>query len=413
MKNFLKIAKVSFMIMVCALFLGIGIKAEAAPGAVTNLKQEDDSNTSIVVSWTAPQGSVAGYVIEYCENSNFEGNTYHAGGANNSPCQIPNLAAGKSYYVRVSAVDSNGDAGSASNVIEAVTAPDPAKKVSGVKQTDAKANAITLSWDAFDGANMYVIGTVETPNATSYTLSGLKEDTTYGVSVLPARKNSTGTYTAYGYKDSVSSSVVMYTLPGKVTNVKFRYSGKGKKPTATCAAFSWKGSSNAGKVGGYEYTVYGNNGKKLFSGTTPSYSPTITNKNLKNTQFMKIRVRAYIKVNGTKKYGPASTDVWFAKLPAGLKSTQIGKKAEDGVKVSWKKMKGAKNYTVYVSTSPYSGFKKVATTSKTSATIKKCRGSKIMTGVNYYYKVIANKKVGKKTAKSDDTWYGHFIFTYN
>lgn len=33
MKNIFKAARVGLMVMVCALFLGIGIKAEAAPGA--------------------------------------------------------------------------------------------------------------------------------------------------------------------------------------------------------------------------------------------------------------------------------------------------------------------------------------------------------------------------------------------
>ena len=147
-----------------------------------------------------------------------------------------------------------------------------------------------------------------------------------------------------------------------------------------------------------EYTIYGNNGKKLFTGTTTAYTFTAKNKKLTNTQFLKIKARTYFVLNGQKKYGPYSDDCWFARFPSGVKAKKAGNMAADGVKVTWKKMKGAKNYTVYISTSPGGGYKKVTTTSKTSCTIKKCRGAKFVSGRSYYYRVVANtkKKVERK-----------------
>ena len=63
--------------------------------------------------------------------------------------------------------------------------------------------------------------------------------------------------------------------------------------------------------------------------------------------------------------------------------------------VKWNAVKGAANYTVYYSTSKNSGFKKIGTTSGKSFTVKNLKP-----GRNYYFKVVANRKVGGKTLKS-------------
>lgn len=76
MKNFLKVAKVSFMVMACALFLGIGIKAEAAPGKVANLKQVGANSGSVTIDWDVPAGDVRAYLVEWCQSSTFTGTTY-------------------------------------------------------------------------------------------------------------------------------------------------------------------------------------------------------------------------------------------------------------------------------------------------------------------------------------------------
>lgn len=422
MKSFLKMAKVGFMVMVCALFLGIGMKAEAAPGAVTNLRQIKHDVDAVQIEWAAPQGDVAKYKVEFCDNSGFEGSSYMEGETGSQGVIIPRLKAGSSYYFRVAAIDSTGAEGATSAPIEVVTAPAKTMKVSGLKQTNATEKGITMSWNQFAGANLYVAqyriyGTqtlkdVET-TGNSATISSLTVDTPYVVTVFPARRSSAG-YTAYGDAGSASSSVLACTLPKKVTNVKFNFGGKGNKSAGTYADFSWK--YNGKVANGFEYTVYGNNGKKLFSGTeTKTLGTTVRNKKLKNTQFMKIRVRAYVNVDGKKKYGPYSDECWFARFP-NIKVKLVNKyRAEDGVQFSWNKVQGAKNYTVYVSTSSSRGYKKVATTSKTSLTVKKFGNSQFRSGGKYYYRVVANskKKVGKKqkAVKGDSKQFGGFNIT--
>lgn len=435
MKNFFKAAKAGLMIMVCALFLGIGIKAEAA-NQITGLKQTNHSYTAVQVEWNALSGvDLVGYKVEWCENASFTGATYSYGYIQDTECPISkflsgkSLSSGKSYWVKVTAVTVEGGnaqdiAGTTSSPLEVVTAP--MSKVSNLKQTKAAAKGLTLTWKpASGGANAYLVdyykaGTdpnkskQKTATTTSCNLSGLTVNTKYDVAVYAARKSSAG-YVASVYDVKYEYCVAKYmstTLNKKVTKVKFIKSGSDANPSATVAYFTWAKNDAAQ---GYEYTVYGNNGKKLFKGTTTTNTPNdsknpvlISNKKLKNNQFMKIKVKAYIIVNGKKKYGPESDVCWFAKYPPNVKESMVGRYASDGVKISWKKMTGAKNYTVYVSTSPNSGYKKVATTSGTSCVIKKCNGAALTTYRDYYYKIVASKKVKKKTIKSCNHCHGSF-----
>ncbi|MBR3126048.1 MAG: fibronectin type III domain-containing protein [Mogibacterium sp.] len=66
-------------------------------------------------------------------------------------------------------------------------------------------------------------------------------------------------------------------------------------------------------------------------------------------------------------------------------------------KVTWKKAKSAKKYQVYVSTKKNKGFKKVATTGKTSYTVKKLNKKALKVGKKYYVKVRGFN--GKATGK--------------
>ncbi len=86
---------------------------------------------------------------------------------------------------------------------------------------------------------------------------------------------------------------------------------------------------------------------------------------------------------------------FFALQPkVGLKKS--GKK----LKITWKKVSGAKNYTVYMSTSKTGGYKKLTTTKKRAYTAKKIQKKKLNKKKTYYVYVVANRKEGKKTYKS-------------
>lgn len=425
MKNFFKVAKVGLMVMVCALFLGIGIKAEAALGPVTGVTQADDGTDqngkyAVKMEWT---GTSDTYMVEYCEKGkNFTGDTYDYGFAKTNACTIGGLNGGTSYDIKVSAVelDANGkvaDIGTPSAVVEAVTAP--SGTVTGLKQTKAEAKKITLGWKKLAGANAYEIRYIKTTSSkankpiltkdvATYKLS-VSANSKYGVALYPARKSSTG-YTAYGA--NMSKMVIMSTTPPnkKITKVKI-YGGKGKSTYSNVVDVSW---GRVAVADGYEYQIYGNNNKKVCTGsiTSSKYEDEmdkyknirISSSKLKKSQFMKIRVRAYVKVGKKKSTGKWSDWVWFAKAP----NAKLASDTE--FKISWGKVTGAKNYSVYVSKSLNSGYQKVATVSGTSFTVTTFKGAPISDGYYYYY-IVANKKVGKKTCKSDYQYKSVHMYT--
>lgn len=401
MKRFLKFVKVCMLTSVCALLLGVGIKAEAAaPSQVTGLKQVGDSSSKIAISWNIPGGDAHGYLVEWCQSKSFSGATYGVGQTMQSSAGISGLKAGSSYYVRVRAFDSYGNLSMPSGILETVTAP--SGKPSGLKQTKAESKAVTFSWGRVSGANTYKIGYAKyssssakyknVGNVTSYKLK-TASNAKYAIAVCPARKSSSG-YVAYG--ENYASRTVS-TLPSKISKVKLLSSGSSTNPKSGVLYFSW-GKNKA--ADGYQYVIYGSNGKKICTKTTKSYSGVkVSSKKFTNTQFMRIKVRGYVTVNGKKKYGSWSSSHYFAKFP-NIKCSR----ASNGIKLSWSKVKGAKNYSIYVSQKSDSGYKKVKTTSSTKYTLTKYGKSSLKSGKKYYIKVVANKKTGGKTYQSDKSW---------
>ena len=74
MKKIWKSMEVCTILLLCALVLGIGMKAEAAvPGVAKALKQIDAGPNSVEISWDAVIGNNIQYKVELCEDSTFTG----------------------------------------------------------------------------------------------------------------------------------------------------------------------------------------------------------------------------------------------------------------------------------------------------------------------------------------------------
>lgn len=121
----------------------------------------------------------------------------------------------------------------------------------------------------------------------------------------------------------------------------------------------------------------------------------LTNSKLKKQPF-KIKVRAYVYDEaGNKHYGSFSKAKTIVPR-ATITSKGLTSKSSNNVKIKWSKVSGAKSYSVYVSTSKTSGYKKKATVTGTSYIIKNNKSY-----TNYYVYVVANKvKCGKKKLNS-------------
>lgn len=412
MKNLWKFARICTMALMCVFFLGFGIKAEAAPGQVTGVKQTNDGTGYVYISWDAVIGNDIEYKVELCADKNFTSGVMDnlnynssgkiSGGTSSTTESFSGLTAGKKYYVRVTAFTDTGypdyvcTFGQPSSVLEVVTKP--TEKVQNIKETKATETSITLSWSKTAGANAYQIecrkvgadassvNTVYVGNVTSYTAAKLSKNAEYYFDIAPVNLSASG-YKSIGYGTGIYN---VPTLPTKVTGLDSEFWSL----TSNYLELEYAARNSAD---GYQYQVYTVDGKKkLVDGKAASTSPYFSSSKLKGYKFMKVRVRAYININGKAKYGAWSAWDYFARQPK-IES----KNTKSGIKISWSKVAGAKNYVVYVSTKKDSGYKKLTTTTKTSTTIKKCGKASLKSGKTYYYYVVANKKVGNKTYKSD------------
>ncbi|MDO4380843.1 MAG: fibronectin type III domain-containing protein, partial [Clostridia bacterium] len=194
------------------------------------------------------------------------------------------------------------------------------------------------------------------------------------------------------------------TLPGQASATiifKGNYSGKkvlnfsilpgatsklSVKQTANAIAVTW--SKVTGATG---YKVYLYSGKKLVK-TLDSTKTSVTFKKLSSGTNYTVIVKAYTKSGNVILTSAASRKLNTATRPV---APSINVRADNKqAKVSWKKVAGANNYTVYYSLKKNGGFKKLST-AKNSCVIKNLKPGK-----TYYFKVVANKKAGNKVISS-------------
>jgi len=85
---------------------------------------------------------------------------------------------------------------------------------------------------------------------------------------------------------------------------------------------------------------------------------------------------------------------------------------KNSVTIKWKKVTGAKNYTIYAKKSGSKKWTKIKTTSKTSYKLTKIKGKRINTYKSKYsFRIVTNAKVNGKTIKSGNKEY-YTAYTY-
>lgn len=380
-------------VLLTMIFSLSALAAPKAPGAPSGLKQISASDRSVKIVWNQVMGSRIRYEVQYSQDNR---NWYSLGYTTSTPeSSKSGLTPGMTYYFRVRAYESNypDDVyGPWSAATSTVTTPAqiPYQKVI---QTNAGTSNVTLQWDKSAGATGYNIYQIESSQevfvgktaANTYVVNNLKAGKTYKYKVYPERS-------AGGYTAVTSYGTTVYdvkTVPSSVKNINTDYGYTSLKK----ASVQWEKVENAN---GYEIALYTLKNKKIGSTRALNYNSYTFSGIKKN--FYKVKVRAYIQLKTGKKYSSWST-AYIAIQPK-----VEGKKSGTGIKVSWDKIYGATNYTVYISSKRSSGYKKVTTTKSSSATIKKYGSSKLKKGRTYYVYVVANKKVGKYTYRSSDNY---------
>lgn len=391
-----KLKTIFFMVVFAIFCMVVPSKSVQAAGTITGLKQTNAATSYVEIKWDAVLGNDISYGVEYSKSKDsgyaFIGNTQ-------TPTKfIGNLSEGSTYYIRVRAYNSNG-ACTDYAILQVVTKP--SEKVENLKQTAASETSISLSWSKVSNANAYQVSYKKTADSTSekkivttsnkVTLKKLSKNTKYTVYVYAIRKGTSYSAVSSNYSYAYNCA----PTPTKVTGLTCT----DVYPSSHSAYFS----VNQNKIAdGYQYYVYDNTGKKkLFTGTSSSSRYiNVNNTKLKEGSFYKIKVRAYVNVNGKKTYGTWSSDLYFSE---DVKCTKY-KLSNGKLTIAWRKVKGATSYDVFVSTKKPNTLKDLtkvkSATKSTSLTLKKFKKKTISKKKNYYVCIRANKKVGKKTYTS-------------
>lgn len=402
----IKKAMVAFAaVLAMSLMLLPSVKADAAVtvlAAPKDAKQTISTETAVRVSWSAVPGATA-YVYSYSsDNKTYTGEVLTGNGGKDTFINLAgaNWAAGNTYYVKVRAFD--GTKYSEAVVATVATAPKAPATMTQVAADNASA---TVSWAASTGATGYLIRfgatqatakDIQVVKTTSVKLTGLSADFAYYLAVYPIRQVTTSFYAS---ENCVENPRVLTTAPA-VKGLKLA-SWDVKSNIVT---LQW--NNTAKYENGYQIEIYKADNKLVKTYNIygrRAKSKTFILKSVKNTPFQ-YRVRTYTFMNGEKQYG-AWSDLAYAIPQANVSAAKVSNNA---VKLSWTKVPGAKNYTVYRATKEGGKFKKVATTKKAAYTVKNLKTYK-----DYYFYVKANRvSIGGKKRNSTKLDEQNDIYVY-
>ncbi|MCH5252072.1 MAG: fibronectin type III domain-containing protein [Lachnospiraceae bacterium] len=378
------------LMMVFAVAFGVllltGTSSKAA-ATITGLQQTKASSTSVTVQWQAVMENSVYYSTHIGTSANNltrQDNQYGTTG------YISGLTEGGTYYVQVRAYSdyARNTVIAISPVIQVATT---LADVSGVTQTSATGNTITMKWNPVTGATSYYIyryanstyTQIGSSKTASYMVTGLSPSLQASFYVVAVKTTTSGFTVSSDYYRGAS----MRTTPAKPANVAIT----SWYDNINVAYLGWNGVS----CNGYQVQIQNSKGKTLLNQDV-SYNSLRVSPFWKGV-FTKTRVRGYITIGNKKLYGPWSDYSYNASN----KSIKISSKSRK-IKVKWKKITGAAGYTIYISNKSDSGFKKVKTLGKkkTSITIKKCGKKKLKKRKTYYVRVKYLTKVGKKKVAS-------------
>ena len=372
MKNYLKTIVTFIFLMAAVAF--VPTTSEAALSTPTNLRQTRATDNSVEFTWDTVIGAYDYYT------------SISDGMAWSEPERAwdikesySKLSAGRTYYVKVYAIDKNGNKGPESAAFEVVTAPDASQVQTTV--TAVTENAISFSW---------------TPA------------TWYGFNVVACRTSSSGfkasdSYTTVTYTQTAGTSLptgntgTVLTAPATPSTSNFGvYTGSAPAGTITFQASDPNRTAN-----GYELEVRNLKGK-LIKTISCSSTYSASTKFRKNTPY-KYRVRLYATNGVTKMYSGWSGYRYFWISNVTGKKHYSLRSSNAKIKLKWAKVSGTKGYNVLMSTSRDGKYKKVKSLSKKakSVTLTKFGKKRLNKYKTYYIKVVAKIKVGKKTVSND------------
>lgn len=347
------------------------------PSTVTGIRSTSNTSTSNTITWNASKKAEGYEIYQWIGTTD----SYKLIGTTTST-KFTNSkkSSGTMYRYKVRAfnnVDGQRIEGAYSS--EFTTCTLPANVSFSLCSTDV--DSITLNWNKVSKATgyqveMYTNGTwktLSTLSGTSYTASGLSQNTAYRFRVRAIRYyNYINYYGGYTEKDiTIRPANTPEGLSSSVnTSSSNTITWESMNGVSGYSVYQWIGTSDSyKKLGDTAYPYYTNSGKS--SGTMYTY-----------------RVKAYYVSDNVMQYSKPA-QVVTCTLPANVTVT-TAKRSGSNISLAWNKISKATGYEIYVKSG--SSWKKLTTTSGKSYTAKNLSGTKTFrirayrkyNGVNYY-----------------------------
>ena len=337
-----------------------------------NIEASFKDLTTATLTWNANSEAQSYEIYRYEEE---EDNFVHYRTVTKNSIELKYLIPETEYRFKIRAVGEKSDGSENRSILSdeiVVKNSIPAYK-GELSAGSVTADSYRLFWNAADDVLYYNIYEVEDgeyqkvakTTKTSYTFSELGESykKTYAVSAVYEVLSG-------DYESEKSEPFSVSTKPSKVKNLKATV-----KPDS--ATIKWSKVTNASYYKVYLY----DSAKKKYVEKKKLTGTSCTLSSLGYGKSHKVRVRAYITTDAGTVYS-GLTQVDFTTKPKDISSVKLATATTASQKLSWSKSSGATHYIVYRYNSSSESYKKLATVTGTSYTVKNLKKK-----TKYTYKI--------------------------
>lgn len=404
----LSILKAFIFVMMAVCFFSNGTLKASAASQVKGLTQTRSEEDSVTVSWKSLKNAYGYDVFISSGNGKYKrltNKTCDVVGSKNTKKKISNLTSSRTYYVVVKAVykKENGKykIGPAGKRLEVVTSPSKTAK-STIKQIKATPHYIRFKWDKVRGANRYIVyvndkkKAVVKKNAVSIRV---RTGSVNNVRVVPVKRSSSGFMAKGGNIEAYD----FYSSPKRPKRVAaFRYNNLLWQPTeSNTVTIGWtKAAGDKYDPTGYQMEVYSLEGRRLNLYYSTKTKLSINIPSVENKGF-KVRVRAYVKING-KKYFGKWTDMQTVIPQAKISMKRTGR---NSVEINWESVKNVTKYHVYACNDIKAEKPEWYEVATVGAGTNSYEYNNCIEGKYTAMYVIPEVQVGRNTYKASYTWH--------
>ncbi len=404
----LSILKAFIFVMMAVCFFSNGTLKASAASEVKGLTQTRSEEDSVTVSWKSLKNAYGYDVFISSGNGKYKrltNKTCDVVGSKNTKKKISNLTSSRTYYVVVKAVykKENGKykIGPAGKRLEVVTSPSKTAK-STIKQIKATPHYIRFKWDKVRGANRYIVyvndkkKAVVKKNAVSIRV---RTGSVNNVRVVPVKRSSSGFMAKGGNIEAYD----FYSSPKRPKRVAaFRYNNLLWQPTeSNTVTIGWtKAAGDKYDPTGYQMEVYSLEGRRLNLYYSTKTKLSINIPSVENKGF-KVRVRAYVKING-KKYFGKWTDMQTVIPQAKISMKRTGR---NSVEINWESVENVTKYHVYACNDIKAEKPEWYEVATVGAGTNSYEYNNCIEGKYTAMYVIPEVQVGRNTYKASYTWH--------